>query len=51
MYPLDALRMAGVDMASPEPVNKAFEVMAGYVERLEKLLAERAGMPASPQAS
>jgi len=38
MYPLDALRRAGVDMASPEPVNQAFEVIAGYVERLEKLL-------------
>jgi oligoendopeptidase F len=51
MYPLDALRMAGVDMASPQPVNKAFEVMADYVERLEKLLAERAATPASSQAT
>jgi oligoendopeptidase F len=44
-YPLDALRAAGVDMASPEPVNKAFEVMAGYVERLEKLLGVRSPAP------
>ena len=39
-YPLDVLRSAGVDMNSPEPVNKAFAVMAGYVDRLEQLLAE-----------
>lgn len=39
LYPLDALQMAGVDMASPEPVERAFEVLAGYVDRLEALLA------------
>ncbi len=38
VYPLDALKTAGVDMTSPEPVNKAFEVMAGYVNRLEELV-------------
>lgn len=38
-YPLDALRAAGVDMSSPEPVEKAFQVMAGYVTRLEELLS------------
>jgi oligoendopeptidase F len=37
MFPLDALKLAGVDMASPEPVNKAFEVFEGFVDRLEKL--------------
>jgi oligoendopeptidase F len=37
-YPLDALRQAGVDLSSPEPVEAAFKVMAGYVERLEELL-------------
>ena len=37
MYPLDALQMAGVDLTSPEPVEKAFEVLAGLVDRLEKL--------------
>lgn len=40
-YPLDALRAAGVDMTSPEPVNKAFEVLAGYVDRLETLIKDR----------
>lgn len=39
LYPLDALRLAGVDMTSPEPVEKAFATLAGYVERLEQLLA------------
>ena len=38
LYPLDALRLAGVDMSSREPVRKAFEVMAAYVERLEHLV-------------
>jgi oligoendopeptidase F len=37
MYPLDALQMAGVDLTSPEPVEKAFGVLAGLVDRLEKL--------------
>jgi len=38
VYPLDALRTAGVDMTQPEPVEKAFEVMAWYVDRLEALV-------------
>lgn len=37
-FPLDALKLAGVDLASPEPVERAFEVLAGLVERLEKLV-------------
>ena len=37
MYPLDALKLAGVDLTSPEPVEKAFDVLAGLVDRLEKL--------------
>jgi oligoendopeptidase F len=37
MYPLDALKMAGVDLTSSEPVEKAFAVLAGLVDRLEKL--------------
>src|SRR5258706_10650303 len=40
MYPLEGLRMAGVDMASPGPVQAAFGTVAGYVGRLEKLLPE-----------
>jgi oligoendopeptidase F len=35
-YPVDLLRAAGVDMTSPEPVQAAFDVLAGYVDRLER---------------
>ncbi|MFM7322672.1 MAG: M3 family metallopeptidase [Armatimonadota bacterium] len=38
VYPLDALRAAGVDMESTEPVERAFAVMAGYVDRLAELV-------------
>jgi oligoendopeptidase F len=38
MYPLDGLRMAGVDMTSPEPVEAAFATLAGMVTRLEELV-------------
>jgi oligoendopeptidase F len=37
-YPLDILRAAGVDMATPTPVEQTFRVLAGYVERLETLV-------------
>jgi oligoendopeptidase F len=37
-YPLDALRRAGVDLSTPEPVEAAFAVLADYVDRLETLL-------------
>lgn len=40
VYPLDALRIAGVDLESPEPVRRAFETMAGYVERLDELISD-----------
>jgi oligoendopeptidase F len=38
LYPLDALKYAGIDMTSSEPVDKAFAVMAEYVDRLEELV-------------
>jgi len=41
LHPLDALRLAGVDMASREPLEKAFQVMATMVGRLEKLIEAR----------
>jgi oligoendopeptidase F len=43
MYPLEGLRMAGVDLASPEPVTSAFAVLAEMVERLEELIDARPG--------
>jgi oligoendopeptidase F len=41
MYPLEGLKLAGVDMASPEPVASAFAAFAGMVDRLEELVAAR----------
>jgi oligoendopeptidase F len=38
-YPLETLQDAGVDLASPEPVEAAFNVLAGLVDRLESLLS------------
>jgi len=37
-YPLDALKLAGVDLTTPEPVESAFEVLASLVRRLEGLV-------------
>jgi oligoendopeptidase F len=39
MYPLKGLRLAGVDMTSPEPVEAAFATLARMVSRLEELTA------------
>ncbi len=39
LYPLDALKLAGIDLTSPEPMDRAFGVLAGFVERLDQLLA------------
>jgi oligoendopeptidase F len=36
--PIVALREAGVDMSSPEPIERAFGILSGYVDRLEKLV-------------
>jgi oligoendopeptidase F len=41
VFPLDALKIAGVDMTSPEPVETTFGVLAGYVDRLEALVGQR----------
>jgi oligoendopeptidase F len=38
MYPLDVLKLAGIDMASPEPVERAFDILEGYVDKLDKLV-------------
>ena len=36
--PLEAMRRAGVDLAGTEPVEEAFRVLAGHVDRLERLV-------------
>ena len=38
MYPLDGLKLAGVDMSSPEPVQAAFAALGEMVSRLEALV-------------
>ena len=35
--PIVALREAGIDMSSPEPIERAFAILSGYVDRLEEL--------------
>ena len=37
VYPLDALRRAGVDLTSSAPVEEAFAVLAALVDRIEQL--------------
>jgi oligoendopeptidase F len=37
LFALDALKVAGVDMNSPEPIEQAFNVLEGFVDRLEQL--------------
>ena len=37
MYPIDQLKMAGVDMSNPEAIDMALNVFDGLVERFEKL--------------
>jgi len=41
LYPLEALKRAGVDLTSPEPVEQGFGVLERYVARLEELTAQR----------
>ena len=41
LYPLDALKKAGVDMTSPEPVEAAFAGLAEVVDRLEAVVGNQ----------
>jgi oligoendopeptidase F len=43
LTPLAALKLAGVDMTAPEPVDAAFRVLSGMVDRLEQLLGVQVG--------
>ncbi len=40
VYPLEALKAAGVDLTQPRPVEKAFQVLAETVDRLEEMLTK-----------
>jgi oligoendopeptidase F len=37
VYPLEALKIAGIDMNSPEPVERGFGVLKNMVDELERL--------------
>jgi oligoendopeptidase F len=37
LYPVDALKVAGVDMSQPDAVETTFAVLADYVDRLDTL--------------
>ncbi|KPV50686.1 oligoendopeptidase F, partial [Kouleothrix aurantiaca] len=41
LYPLDALKLAGVDMTTPAAVETTFATLASYVDRLEQLLEQK----------
>ncbi len=40
MYPIELLRIAGVDMEKPEPVKEALAVFEEFVKQMEELTAE-----------
>lgn len=40
-YPLEVLKNAGVDMTTPEPVEKTFEELTKLVDRLEGLIEDK----------
>ncbi|PDW04146.1 oligoendopeptidase F [Candidatus Viridilinea mediisalina] len=39
VYPLEALRRAGIDMSTPAPLEQAFGVLERFVSRLEQLVS------------
>jgi len=39
-YALDTLKKAGLDLSTPDPVEAAFDVMEGYINKLEKLVEQ-----------
>ena len=38
--PISLLKIAGVDMSTPKPIEDALKVFAGYIDEMEQLLAE-----------
>jgi oligoendopeptidase F len=38
VYPLEALKKAGVNLITPEAVEETFAVMESYIDRLEELI-------------
>jgi len=42
VFPLDAVQAAGVDLASPEPIDRAFAHLQVLIDQLEALMTEDA---------
>ncbi len=40
VYPIEALKMAGIDMNTPEPVERAFAVLTRMIDRLDELVGD-----------
>ncbi|MEO5950852.1 MAG: M3 family metallopeptidase, partial [Chloroflexia bacterium] len=40
LYPIDALKLAGIDMTTPEPLESAFGILERMVNRLDELVGE-----------
>jgi oligoendopeptidase F len=40
VYPIDGIRVAGIDMTEPDAVNRAFAVLAETVDRLEEIVSK-----------
>jgi oligoendopeptidase F len=38
VFPIEALKLGGIDMSSPEPVERAFGVLTELVDRLDQLI-------------
>jgi len=39
VYPIDALRVAGIDLSKPKPLEEAFDALGSCIGQLEELLA------------
>jgi len=40
--PMEVFKIAGIDMSSTQPIEDAFEVLDGYIDRLESLTSKSA---------
>jgi oligoendopeptidase F len=40
LFPIEALKVAGIDMNSPEPVERAFGVLTRMIDRLDQIVGE-----------
>jgi oligoendopeptidase F len=40
VYPIDGLKMAGVDLSTPQAVEETFSVLSGLLDRLEELISK-----------